>query len=105
MLGRFRPPLLEKVQRSTVVKEYDDDISSPPPKKRRINEDEAKEQNHAGPGLTKAKIETSLPARKPLHTVVNPAAISHATQQSGEGVEDYYNVLWWASLRLKILKL
>lgn len=96
MIGKpFRPPLLKKTRdfRETV----DDNSGEPQVKKRRTSGDFQHEEKLAGPQLIfKTPGISSLPP-KPLLAVKNPASSPQATQPSDQGVEGYYNVLWYTS--------
>ena len=88
MFGKFRPPLLEKVEQPI---ESDTILSEPMPKRRKVD---VNEQNPAIRQLIFKRPGISSLPRKPLLAVLNPAATVVATQPPGRGAESYYNVLW-----------
>lgn len=73
----------------------DPDIEEPQAKKRRISSDQEDEAKPTGPQLVFKKPGISSLPRKPLLAVKNPAVAAQATKSLDDGVEGYYNVLWY----------
>lgn len=98
MQAKFKPPLLNKSsQRRDNAPQAE---SEPPSKKRRVDENESEEGPRRVPQLVFKKPGISALPRKPLFVVPNPAVAAVQTEPAGdgvEGVEGYYNVLWYCS--------
>ena len=85
----FRSPLLVKKVTSTTSVDHE-----PLTKKRRISENGEIKEEQSGPQLVfKAPGISSLP-RKPLIAVRNLAKAVETTKPPGDGIDDYYRVLW-----------
>lgn len=88
----FRSPLLKQVSSPSASNER----SEPDPKRRRISSDNERSTEPSGPRLVfKAPGVSTLP-RKPLLPVQNPAVVGDADVQAENGIQSYYNVLWYA---------
>ena len=99
MSGKFRPPLLKKVEKQISQRDPDhDDLEPPRTKKRRISaDDQEQDPKSTGPQLVFRKSGISFLPRKPLITVKNPAVAALPPPPPPPlegGVEGYYNVLW-----------
>lgn len=92
MSGKFRPPLLKRIEEPAQSSDHDDfgHIA----KKRRIEFDQEQNVKPTGPQLVfKTPGISSLP-RKPLLAVNNSAGAAQAITPLDESTERYYNVLW-----------
>ena len=89
MFGKFRPPLLKKIETPTFPSHENKDDLQPPPKKRRIGSIGQGESTSGSQLVFKEPGISSLP-REPLLVIRNPA---EARSLHG-GIEGFYNVLW-----------
>ncbi|KAK8152906.1 P-loop containing nucleoside triphosphate hydrolase protein [Phyllosticta citrichinensis] len=86
----FKPPLLSRKPPSDALERSQPlESTGPPQKKRRVSEN-SHDPSHAQPRPS----QTSSTFRKPLLSIVNPAAKEPNTPSSDDGNEAYYMVLW-----------